>query len=179
MLLAIAPDVFHWVKFRRIRRQELQFNRPTLRGDKLSHQPTAMNRQTVPNESQSTADVTLQMFQKLDDLRRLDAAGKKPKVKIPDGNARDGRKTFPVERILQYRSLPARGPGANPVRPLAQAALVHAHYGSPLLERFFFISGQRTRFHRRIAGSLRWVARPTGRWQLQPSERKIRHTCPG
>src|SRR6266404_5410672 len=66
MLLAIAPDVFHWVKFRRIRRQELQFNRPTLRGDKLSHQPTAMNRQTVPNESQSTADVTLQMFQKLE-----------------------------------------------------------------------------------------------------------------
>src|SRR5258708_7358869 len=90
MLLAIAPDVFHWVKFRRIRRQELQFNRPTLRGDKLSHQPTAMNGQTVPNESQSTADVTLQMFQKLDDLRRLDATGKKPKVKIPEGNARDG-----------------------------------------------------------------------------------------
>src|SRR5260370_36399958 len=157
MLLAIAPDVFHWVKFRRIRRQELQFNRPTLRGDKLSHQPTAMNGQTVPNESQSTADVTLQMFQKLDDLRRLDAAGKKPKVKIPDGNASDGRKTFPVERILQYRSLPARSPGANPVRPLAQAALVHAHYGSPLLERFFLFPANAPRSPPRIPVPCRGV----------------------
>ena len=33
MLLAIAPDVFHWVKFRRIRRQELQFNRPIERAE--------------------------------------------------------------------------------------------------------------------------------------------------
>ena len=65
------------------------------------------------------------------------------------------------------------------MRSFAQTALVHKYYDSTLLERFFFISGQRTRFQRWIAGSSRWVARPTGRWQLQPKERKIRQTCPG
>ncbi len=41
------------------------------------------------------------------------------------------------------------------MRSLAQPALVHEDYGSLLLEGFFLMSGQRTRFHRWIAGSSR------------------------
>jgi|SRR5437879_13827019 len=119
------------------------------------------------------------MLQKLDDLRRLDAAREKAKIEVPDRNARDRREALPIERILQDWSLAARRPSPNPMRPFAQTAFVHKHYGALLAEGFFFSSGQRTRFQRRIAGSSRWVARPTGRWQLQPKERKIRQTCPG
>jgi hypothetical protein len=123
--------------------------------------------------------VLLEVFQKLDHLRGLDAADKKAEVKIPNGDACHGRKTLPVEGILQHGSLAPWRPGSDSMRPLTQSAFVHKDYGSALLARFFLISGQRTRFHCRIAGSSRWVARPTGRWQLQPKERKIRQTCPG
>jgi len=179
MLFAVAPNVFHRIEFGRIGRQEFQLDCPALSSDKLTHQPATMYRQTVPNDRQSTADVPLKVFQKLYELRSLDAAGEKPEIEIPDGDARDSRQTLPVERVLQHGRLAPRCPSANPVWPLAQTALVHKHYRSALLERFFFISGHRTRFHRWMAGSSRWIARPTGRWQLQPRERKIRHTCPG
>jgi hypothetical protein len=39
------------------------------------------------------ADVLLEMFEKLDHLWRLDAAGEESKVEIPNGDARYGRKT--------------------------------------------------------------------------------------
>src|SRR5690242_13197700 len=119
------------------------------------------------------------MFQKLDHLRSFDASRKESEIEAPEGNSGDRRKAFPVEGILQHGSFTARSPSANPVRSLAQTALVHKHYGALLLLGFFFISGQRTCFQRRMATSSRWMARPIGRWQLQPKERKIRHTCPG
>jgi len=179
MLLAISPDVFDRIKFRRVGGQALQMDAAALLSDVIAHQAAAVRGQAIPDDRQLPANVLLEMFEKLDHLRGLDAAWEKPEVEIPNGDACDGRKTLPVEGILQHRGLAAWRPGADPVRPLAQAAFVHENYGSALLERFFFISGQRTRFHRRMAGSSRCVARPTGRWQLQPRERKIRQTCPG
>lgn len=179
MLLAVAPNVFNRIKLRCVGRQEFQFDSAPLVGDKFTHQPAAMNRKTIPDDRQFATNVALKVFQELNDLWRLDTAGKKPEVEVPDRNARHGRKAFPVEGVLEHWGLAARCPGADPVRSFAQTAFVHKHYGSALLERFFFISGQRTRFQRWMAASSRWVARPTGRWQLQPKERRIRHTCPG
>jgi len=138
-----------------------------------------MSGQAIPNNRQLGADVPLKVFQELDYLRSLDAAGKKPEIEIPHSNARHGREALPIEGVLEHRSVAPRRPGSHPVRPLAQTAFVHEDYGPVLLERFFFISRQRTRFQCWMAGSSRWVARPTGRWQLQPRERKILHTCPG
>lgn len=179
MLLAVAPNVFNRIELRRVGWQKFQFDSAPLAADKLAHQPASMDRKAIPDDRQFAANVALKMFQKFNYLWRLDTAGEKPEVEIPDRNARHGRKTFPVEGILEHRGLAARRPGADSVRSFAQAAFVHKHYGSALLERFFFISGQRTRFQPWIAASSRWVARPTGRWQLQPKERRIRHTCPG
>lgn len=179
MLLAIAPDVFDRIEFRCIGRQTLQMDAAMLLGDVVPDQAAAVRGQAIPDDRQRSADVLLEMFQKLDHPRSFDAAGEEAEVEIPNRDAGDGRKTLPVEGILQHRSLTPRRPGADPMRSLAQTAFVHKNYGSALLERFFFISGQRTRFHCRIAGSSRCVARPTGRWQLQPKERKIRQTCPG
>ena len=179
MLLAISPDVFDRIKFRRIGGQTLQMDAAVLLSDVFPDQPAAVRRQTIPDDRERSADVLLEMFEKFDHLRGLDAAGEKSEVEIPNGDAGDGRKTVPVEGILQHWRLTARSPGSDPMRPLAQSAFVHKNYGSALLERFFLISGQITRFHCKIAGSSRWVARPIGRWQLQPRERKIRQTCPG
>jgi len=179
MLFAIAPDVFHRIEFRRVGGQKFQLNGCALSGDIFAHQPAAMSGQAVPDDRQPTANVPLKMFQELDDLRGFDAARKETEIEVPDRDARNSRKALPVERVLQHRSLAAWCPSADPVRSLAQTALVHEHYGSMLLARFFLMSGQRSRFQRWIAGSSRCVARPTGRWQLQPRERKIRQTCPG
>ena len=148
-------------------------------GDEGPDQTTAMGGQTVPNDRQPSAEVAVEVLQELDDLWRLDTAGKESEIEVPDRDAGNGREALPVERILQDRSLPARRPSPNPMRSFAQAALVHKDYGSALCERFSFISGQRTRFHRRMAPSSRCVARPTGRWQLQPRDRRILQTCPG
>src|SRR2546421_11933542 len=118
------------------------------------------------------------MLQETNQLGRFNASGIKPKVKIPNREASNSREALPIEGVLQHRSLASRGPSAYPMRPLAQAAFVHEHYRSPLLAGFFLISGQRSRFHRLMAASSRWMARPVGRWQLQPSERKMRQTWP-
>lgn len=179
MLLAISPDVFDRIEFRCVGGQTLQMDAAMLLSHVFLYQSAAVRGQSIPNDGQSAANVLLEVFQKLDHLRSLDTAGEESEVEIPNGDARDGRKALPVEGILQHRSLAPRRPGSDPMRSLAQPAFVHKNYGSALLERFFFISGQRTRFHCRIAGSSRCVARPTGRWQLQPRECKIRQTCPG
>lgn len=179
MLLAISPDVFDRIKFRSIGWQTLQMDAAVLLRDVFPDQSAAVRGQTIPKDREQAADVLLEMFEKLDHLRCLDAAGEKSEVEIPNRDSCDGRKTVPVEGILQHGSLTARSPSSDAMRPLAQSAFVHKNYRAAVLKGFFLISGQRTRFHCKIAGSSRWVARPTGRWQLQPSERKIRQTCPG
>lgn len=176
MLFAVAPDVFHRVKFRRVSGQILQMDVPTLGGYEGAHQATAVDRQPIPNNQQLGANVPLEVSQELNDLRGLDGSGEKAEVEVPDGNPRHGRKALPVEGVLQDRGLATRSPSADPVWALAQTAFVHKDYGALLAEGLFFNSGQRNRFQRRIAGSSRWIARPVGRWQLQPKERKIRHT---
>src|SRR5215472_925740 len=179
MLLAVTPDIFHRIEFWRVGRQELQLDSSGLLSDKLAHQPAAVHGQSIPDDCQTASDVPLQVLQKLNYLGCLDAASKQTEVKIPNGDTRHGREALPIEGILKHRRLTPRCPGAHPMGTFAQAALVHKHYGATLLEGFFFISGQRTRFQRRMAVSSRWSARPTGRWQLQPRDRRIRQTWPG
>src|SRR5438034_8021336 len=97
MLLAITPDVFDRIKFRCIGWQTLQMNAATLLGDIFPDQSATVRGQTIPDDRQAPANVLLEVFQKLDHLRSLDAAGKESKVEIPNGDARYGRKTVPVE----------------------------------------------------------------------------------
>jgi len=62
------------------------------------------------------------------------------------------------------------------MRSLAQSRFVDKNDRASLFLGVFFSAGQRTRFQRRIAFSLRSKARPTGRWQLHPNSRRMRHT---
>ena len=90
-------------------------------------------------------------------------------VEVPDCHPGGNGNSLPVEVVLGDRGLSPRCPGATPVWPLAQPALVDKDDGPPLLLGFFLIAGQVLRFHSPMASSLRSSARPVGRWGLQPS----------
>ena len=117
-----------------------------------------------------------QVFKKRHDLWRADRSGIEPEVEIPQRNAGDDRKGFPVEVILQHRGVTPPRPRATAVWPLTQSAFVEENDRSLLFLGFFLMSGQVIFFQWRMAFSLRSSARPTGRWQLQPSDTRIFHT---
>lgn len=100
MLLAISPDVFDRIKFRCIGWQTLQMDAAALLRDVFPDQSATVRGQTIPDDREPAANVLLEVFEKLDHLRGLDAADEKSEVKIPNGDAGHGRKTFPVEGIL-------------------------------------------------------------------------------
>lgn len=179
MGLEVSPDIFDWIEFGRIGRQPLHDDAPPGGDDIIFDQAAAMNRRTIPDDHQFPRQVPLEVSQKLDHLKTLDAAGVDLEVKSPEGQATDDRQAFPVERLLEHRGLPTRSPGARPRRTGAQAAFVNKDDGSSLLPGLFFKAGKSTRFQRRIAFSLRSTARRSGRWQLKPLAPSNRQTCPG
>src|SRR5881409_3067938 len=177
MLFAIAPDVFDRIEFGRVSRQILQLDPAPLPAHKLPDQPTAMDRQPIPNHRELASDVSLEVAQELDHLRGFDTSGKESKIKIPDRDTRHRRKTFPIERVLQDWSLAAWRPGPHSVGPFAQAAFVHKHYRPALLEGFFLA---RASAPASICGSRahrpEWPGRPAGGPQPAAIAQRLR-TC--
>ena len=145
----------------------------------LPDRPAAMRGQSVPDDQQLARKMTQQMREKLDDLRAADGSWKQPEIEVPPSDSRHHRKCLPREVVLQHRCLSFRCPGACAVRALAQSAFVGEDDGTPFFSGFFLIPGQRFRFHARMLVSSRSRARPTGRWQLHPSRRRIRQACEG
>src|SRR5947207_2007760 len=175
-MLPVTPEVFHRIELRSVRWQSLGYQAAPLRGDKLLDQAPTMGGQPIPHHQQPAWQVAQQMTEKIDDFGRADGARIEPEVEVPPGYPGGGRKHLPGEVILQHGGLPARRPGPHPMRAFAQSALVDEDDGAPLAKRFFLICGQRHFFQCRIACSSRSSARPVGRWQLQPSLRRMRQT---
>ena len=169
MLLEMPPDVLGGIEFGGIGWQGLQVNALVQCADEVTHCPTAVNTGAIPDNQQSSGQMPQQMAQELDDLGALNRAVKELEVEVGGGQPRHNRELLPIEVILQDRGTTTRGPSAHSVRLLAQAALIDEDNQAVFAERFFLMSGQRCRFQRRIACSLRSSARPTGRWQLQPN----------
>lgn len=90
MLLAISPDVFDRIKFRCIGWQTLQMDAAVLLSDVFPDQSAAVRGQTIPDDREPAANVLLEVFQKLDHLWGLDAAGEEAEVEIPNGDACHG-----------------------------------------------------------------------------------------
>lgn len=179
MVLAVGPDVLHWVQFRRVGWQILHLQAAFLIADKLLRDPTAVGRKAIPNQQNVAVDVAEQVFEELDDLLGFDGLFEDLKVEVPERDAGDDRQGFPVEMELEDRSLPSRRPRAPPMRPLAQTAFVYEDDRSALFLSFFLISGQRLCFQSAIKASFRSNARPTGCCTLQFNCRRTRQTCPG
>src|SRR5712672_2890322 len=117
-----------------------------------------MTAQAVPNDQQLIRQMTHQMFEELDHLRTLDGAGKEPKVKVPPRHPRHCRQRFPVEVVLQHRSLSPRRPGAAAMGPFAEPALVDENYDPAL---FFGAMGRSPRPELQRSGGGRVPARRT------------------
>src|SRR5216683_2989923 len=116
------------------------------------------------------------MAEEVDHLGGMDRAGIEPEVEVPPGDPGCRREHLPVEMMLQHRGLPARRPGAHPLRPFVHSAFVDEDDRAPLAAGFFLIRGHVTLCHCRIACSSRSSALPLGRWQLQLSLRRMRQT---
>ncbi len=177
MGLQIAPEIFHRVEFRRVSRQERQLDVHVVTLNVPAHHFAFMRLQTIPNDEQGAVNLTSECREKLDDLRSFDAAWKQTEVKLPEAYPRYSGELFPREAVLQDWCLSAGCPGAHPRGTFGKPRLVDENYGLAAFFGVFFSAGHCRCFHSRMAGSLRWMARPVGRWQLKPSSRSNRHTC--
>src|SRR5215472_11059265 len=179
VMFPVTPDVLHRVKLRRIARQ-LGDREPAILGsDEFAHQDGSMGGQSVPHHQQLAPQLPQQVAEKINYLRGANRTLIEAEIEVPPSDASCSREHFPIEMILQHRSLPARCPGPYPMRSFAQPAFIDKHDQPLFAEGFFLMRGHATRFQRRIACSSRSSARPLGRWQLQLSLRRIRHTCEG
>lgn len=172
----MAPHVLDWIEFRRVSRKAFQDDALSGGGDVMLDQKTAMDRRAIPKDQNFAGDMPSQVPEKLDDLGAFDAALVNLKVKPPQRQAANDRKTFPVERLVQHRSLPARRPGPDSRRSGAQPAFIYENDGSSLLAGLFFKAGHSTRCQRRMAFSSRSTERRSGLWQLNPLAPINRHT---
>jgi hypothetical protein len=168
MNLEVTPHILDRVKFRRISRKAFHDDALSGGGDVMLDQQAAMDRRAIPQHQNFAGDVLLQVPEKLNDLWAFDAALMDLKVKPPQCQTANNRKAFPVERLVQHRSLPARRPGADSRRACAQPAFIYENDGSSLSAGLFFKSGHSTRCQRRMAFSSRSTARRSGLWQLKP-----------
>jgi len=175
----VAPHVFHRIKFWGVSGQSFDVDAALGGQDIIAHQDAAVDGRPIPDDQYFSANMLLEMPEKLNDLEALDTAGVNLKIEPPQRQRPDDRETFPIERLLQDRGLPARSPGARPRGPRAQSAFVNEDNGPAFGPGFFFRAGHSTRCHLRMAFSSRSTARRSGRWQLKPLAPRIRHTCPG
>jgi len=179
MAFEVAPHVFGGIEFRRIGWQPLDLDAAPGGGDIVPDQNTAVNRSAIPENEYFTANMPLEVSEKVDDLGAPDAARMNLEVEPPKRQAANDREAFPVEGLLKDGRLSARSPGPNPCGTGAQSAFIYKDNGSPLLAGFFLMAGHSTRRHLRTAFSSRSTARRSGRWQLKPLAPSSRHTCPG
>src|SRR5215472_2161126 len=175
-MFPVTPDALGRIEFRRIAGQRFDHQSATLGADEVANHPRPVRGEPVPYHQQLAREMAQQMAEEVDDVRAPDCTRVEPEVEVPPGDGGDRRQHLPVEMMMQHRRLPARRPGAHSVGSLAQPALIDEDDGALFPERFFLICGQRYFCHFPIAASSRSKARPTGRWQLQPSSCRMRQT---
>lgn len=85
MVLAVRPDVFHGIQFRRVRRQVLDIQTAVLGTDKFVRDLAPMGGEPVPNQQNVALDIAQQVLQELDNLFGLDGFLEDLKVEVPNG----------------------------------------------------------------------------------------------
>ncbi len=177
MLFPVAPHVFDGIELGRVSRESFQRDATPLLRHKLLDPSAAVSRKPIPDDEKIATDVAHQVAQEFHHLRTLDRSWVQAEIEGPPRDARDDRERTPVEVVLENRCLASGSPASAAVGPLAQSAFVDEDDRLPSTPGVFFSAGHRLRFQRRMAASSRSMARPVGRCGLQPSPRKIRHTC--
>ena len=90
-MLAVCPDIFHRVQFRRVGRQVLCIQTTVLVADELLGDPAAVGRKPIPNQQNVAIDVAEQVLDELDNLLGLDGLLEDLKVEVPSGQPGDDR----------------------------------------------------------------------------------------
>jgi len=175
----VTPDVFDGIEFGSVGRQVLEREAPVLSRDKVPDHSATVLTQAIPDDQDASGDLAQQTTQEVHDLGTANRAGVQPEVELPPGHAGDRGQDFPVEVILKDRGLAFGRPCSATMGLQTQSALVDEDDRLAFAFGVFFRAGQRVFFHQRIASSLRSSARPVGRWQVQPSCRRMRHTWLG
>jgi hypothetical protein len=135
--LELAPHILDWIEFGRVGWQAFHKNAPSPGGDVSFDQKTAVDRRSIPENQNLSRYMSLEMPEKFNDLRALDAAVVDLKIEAPQRQAADDRKTFPIEGFLKDGRLPARSPRAHARGPCAQPAFINKDDSPALLARFF------------------------------------------
>ena len=169
MLLEVSPDIFGGIQLGSVGWQKEGFNLAVQASKVILHDTAAVSRQTIPDEQDAMADLFRQMLDKIAYFLLPYAPFVQSKIKLPQRDAGSDRQVIPIELMLQDRCDTALGPGADTMRSLAETALVYKDDDTALFLGFFLSAGQIFSCQSRMAASFRSRARPTGRWQLQPS----------
>ena len=176
MCFKMPPHILDRIEFGRVSRQPFDHDSSFGGRHIVFDQQAPVDRCAIPDDQHLAGNMALEMAQKLDDLKTFDAASMDLEIKPPQRQAANDREAFPVEGLVQHWSLPAWCPSACPCGTGAQPAFVDKDDGSPLLPRLFFKAGHPVRDQRRIALSLRSIARRSGCWQLNPLAPSRRQT---
>ncbi len=179
MSLPIAPDVLDRIQFGGVGRQVLKRETPILFRDEISNHSATVLPQSVPDHQEVAWNLAQETTKEIHDLRTPNRTGIHAEVEGPPGHTGDRGQGLPVEVILQDRGLTFRRPSAATMGLQAQSAFVDEDDRLAFACGVFFSAGQWVSFHQRIASSLRSSARPVGRWQVQPSCRRMRQTWLG
>jgi hypothetical protein len=180
-VLEIVPDTLVRIQIRGVARQLLQLEaRRRALCQEVLDGPRAMDRRPIPDHEQLARNLAQQVLQELDDL----GAPERPLADLEEepsivGQAADDREMIAGTGHPENRRLPPRGVGAHQARQQIEARFVYPDNGTPLALGFAKRAGQRSVHHSRMAASLRWVARRSGFWTLQPTSRRSRLICAG
>jgi hypothetical protein len=121
MLLQVSPDVFGRVQFGSVGRQIEGFNLSVQAGEVILNEAAAVSWQTIPDEQDRLVDLLREVLHKITNLLLSHASRVQSKIELPQGDASSHRQIVPVELVLQDGGHTALRPGANTVRPLAEA----------------------------------------------------------
>lgn len=164
MVLQVAPQGLHGIKFRRVSRQLGEMHFPGMALQQELHLLDSVHGQPIPDDQHWAADLAAELTEELGCLRSPDRALVETEVEVPSGDPCDHTDMVPAEAELKLRCLAKWGPSAYHRGPVAQAGFVDEDDGSAFCFCPFPKAGQVWRFHRAMAALSRWVARFSGLW---------------
>jgi len=173
-VLEVAPEAFVRVQIGGVAGELLQADAPgAALGQEVLDRLAAMDRRAVPEHQEFAGDVAEQVLEEAHDVRALIRPllheHQQPAIR---GDAADDRQVIAAQRQAEDRRLAARGVGPDGAGQQVEAGLVDPDGGSTFLFGPLFRAGQRSVRQASIAASLRWLARWTGFWTLQPAARR-------
>ena len=177
MSLEPRPKIFDWIEVRRIWRQECDLNVSIGTVEVFANQLRFVCPEAIEDYQQRLFQMSLERFEKLDDLLLLDALFVEAEQVVRSGQTRNHRQMFPIEVKLNNRRFPFGRPSAHAGGPFADSGFVDEYNQSFLSHGFFLSEGQVLFLNSCTASSLCSIALRSGFWLLNPSAPRMRQIC--